>query len=374
MKEGPAIVAMLNSSLSPEFDFGDRGEPEPEHGIATLGGIIVTSLMFFTIGVTGLFGNILVIYAVISDRKMRSSVTNLLITNLALADLSTLISGVPDIVLFILNRGWLLGEIPCKLHRFAMVTSLYVSVLSLSAVCVERYIGIIHPFEAHIVCNRRRIICVICIVWCIAVITGLPPLLFNTVMHGESKNSIGFCRMRFPTNSFLYFTIYKFAEFFLYYFAPLLLQMVLYCIITKQLFLGSEHLHRPVVMTWAETGNRTERSSDALQARKGVVKMLIISVLVYFISYSPIEIMLFYKMISPHAFKDHWSYHVLAIVIAYVNSSANPILYSIFSQNFRRRFNAILCSQEETSRQTTTTSTNSRMWRLTSLRSATTEV
>ncbi|CAI9730889.1 neuropeptide receptor 15-like [Octopus vulgaris] len=330
--------------------------------------------MFFIIGATGFFGNLLVIYSVISDRKMRSSVTNLLITNLALADLSTLISGVPDIVLFILNRGWLLGEIPCKLHRFAMVTSLYVSVLSLCAVCIERYIGIIHPFEAHIVCNRRRIICVICIVWFISLVTGLPPLLFNTVMHDKSKDSVGFCRMRFPTNSFLYFMIYKFGEFFLYYFAPLLLQMVLYCIITKQLFLGSEHLHRPVVMTWTETGNRTERSSDALQARKGVVKMLIISVLVYFISYSPIEIMLFYKMISPHAFKDHWSYHVIAIVIAYVNSSANPILYSIFSQNFRRRFNAILCGHEEKNRHMTATSTNSRMWRLTSLRSATTEV
>lgn len=238
-----------------------------------------------------------------------------------------------------------------------------------------RYIGIIHPFEAHIVCNRRRIICVICVVWPLALLTGIPTVLFNTVKSAHSKSPWRFCMMRFPNNHKLYYLIYKFGEFSVFYFAPLILQLVLYCIITKHLFLGSEHLHRPVMTSWSEHGCRAERSSDALQARKGVVKMLIMSVLVYFLSYSPHQIMLFYNTISPRPFPDTWSYHVFVMVIAYVNSSANPVLYSIFSQNFRRRFNYILCSTvEENSRQQTFTSSNSRMWRLTSLRSATTEV
>jgi len=64
--------------------------------------------------------------------------TNLFITNLAFADFIIMVFGVPEIVQFVVNRGWLLGLALCKSQRFILVSSLYASVWTLMAVCIER--------------------------------------------------------------------------------------------------------------------------------------------------------------------------------------------------------------------------------------------
>ncbi|KAL8576729.1 hypothetical protein ACOMHN_067176 [Nucella lapillus] len=69
---------------------------------------------------------------------MRSSVTNLLITNLAIADLVIMIFGIPEIVQVMINQGWVLTASLCKANRFVLVVSLYASVLTLVSICVER--------------------------------------------------------------------------------------------------------------------------------------------------------------------------------------------------------------------------------------------
>ena len=109
-------------------------DPDP----ASTESIVLMSLMFIVIGCTGLFGNFLVIVVILVDRKMRNSVTNIFIMNLAIADFLIMLFGIPEIVQFMLNTGWLIGEVMCKVNRFILVVSLYVSILSLVTVCIER--------------------------------------------------------------------------------------------------------------------------------------------------------------------------------------------------------------------------------------------
>ena len=115
---------------------GTSGYPHTPAAIALL------SLLFFVIVLVGIVGNALVVFAVLADRKMRQSVTNLLILNLAVADLVMLVLGVPEIVqsLLLEGGGWRLGPLLCRVDRFLLVVCLYVSVLSLVSVCVERWV------------------------------------------------------------------------------------------------------------------------------------------------------------------------------------------------------------------------------------------
>ena len=108
--------------------------------------IVGISALFLIIDAVGITGNFLVIFVIVTDRKMRQSVTNLFIMNLALSDLFILLFGVPEIVLFMLDRGWLLGEALCKLQRYVLVVCLYSSVITLVAVCVERSVVVIVIF------------------------------------------------------------------------------------------------------------------------------------------------------------------------------------------------------------------------------------
>ncbi|ESO94528.1 hypothetical protein LOTGIDRAFT_72565, partial [Lottia gigantea] len=296
---------------------------------------ICFSFIFFVIGIVGIVGNGLVMYAILCDNKMRASGTNLLITNLAFADILIMIFGIPEIVQFMINKGWILDTISCKTNRYILVTSLYGSVLTLMSICIERYIGIIHPIKAHILCNRRRIVVVIALIWPSSCLAGAPTLIFNQILPGHPNlPGLKYCMLSFPQNPDLYFLVFKYTEFGLFYVFPLMIQVALYCIVAKHLFMGSEKLHRRLTVL-DENGFAKERSSEAVQARKGVVKMLIMSVVVYFVSYSPHQVLLVYNTFNPKHFHDNWTFRVFVMIIAYINSAANPILYSIFSQNFR---------------------------------------
>nr|KAG5709898.1 hypothetical protein BaRGS_029940 [Batillaria attramentaria] len=234
------------------------------------------------------------------------------------------------------------------------------------------YIGIIHPIRAHILCNRRRIGLVVGLVWPVSILAGSPTFLFNRVQRGHPEVSVQYCMLSFPVDHDFYYLLFKFAEFGLFYVGPLVVQVVLYAIVSRQLFMGSEKLHRRLTVL-DENGLAKERSSEALQARKGVVKMLIMSVIVYFISYSPQHVLLVYQTFRTAHFHDTWTVHVLVMIVAYVNSAANPILYSIFSQNFRQ---TALCAwrlkirrrkKKQEPRRQSTFSTSSRFGRLASL-------
>ena len=100
--------------------------------------MISFSALFFIIGVVGILGNCIVVYIVFSDSNMRVSMTNMLVVNLAVADLLILVFGIPEIVMFMINEGWLLGDEWCRIQRSVLVVSLYASVMTLLALCVER--------------------------------------------------------------------------------------------------------------------------------------------------------------------------------------------------------------------------------------------
>lgn len=131
----------LTISLPGGTDLNVTSSPEPltsSDPVASSATIATLTALFTAIGVSGVVGNVFVVYAVVSDRDMRSSVTNLFILNLALCDLTILVVCVPDIVLFVRNHGWELGLPLCRTLRFVEVFALYASVMTLVGVCVER--------------------------------------------------------------------------------------------------------------------------------------------------------------------------------------------------------------------------------------------
>ncbi|WAQ99783.1 NPR15-like protein [Mya arenaria] len=317
----------------------------------TIPEMVSLSCLFFSIGIVGIIGNTLVVYVVFSDVKMRQSNTNILIVNLALADLSILLFGVPEIAQYMLNRGWLLGPSMCKIQRTVLVTALYSSVMTLMAVCVERYIAIVFPIKAHIMCTRRRTAVVVVIIWITSVILALPTLLFNVVIgFGETQGpvSIKFCVLVFPNDHFKKMYIaFKYTESILFYFIPLVVQIVCYIIIGKHLFVGIKELHGQNLRQ--SPGNtHSVKCSDTVTARRGVIKMLIVSVVLYFVSYSPHQVLLFYNTFSQQPFHQTWGFLVGVTVLAYLNSAGNPIIYCLFSERYRRKFKAIfICGKTE---------------------------
>ena len=137
---GLGTAAYPNYTIDENNIPGPPGPPGNSSGndSVTIPQIVGLSLLFCIIGIIGIVGNTLVIFIILWDRKMRRSVTNLFIMNLAVSDLLIMLIGIPEIVMFMINRGWLLGTIMCKTQRYVLVFSLYSSVITQVSVCVER--------------------------------------------------------------------------------------------------------------------------------------------------------------------------------------------------------------------------------------------
>ena len=97
------------------------------------------TVIYSVILVIGCIGNISVIWVTIRYCPgVRTSGMNIYIMNMAVADLMLTLSAVPDVAQFLIDDGWLLGTAACKILRYIMVMSLYVSILSLLTVTMER--------------------------------------------------------------------------------------------------------------------------------------------------------------------------------------------------------------------------------------------
>ncbi|XP_061167323.1 G-protein coupled receptor 83-like [Saccostrea echinata] len=101
------------------------------------GHFLPTILVYGLTFVIGLTGNILVIYAVVCSRKMRSITASFMIS-LATADILFLVVCVPYNTVEFVKIEWQLGPGLCKLSVFTELLSAFSSILNLSAVSVER--------------------------------------------------------------------------------------------------------------------------------------------------------------------------------------------------------------------------------------------
>lgn len=228
-------------------------------------------------------------------------------------------------------------------------------VISYSDYCFVyfRYIAIVFPIKAHILCTRRRTTFVVFLIWLLSLVLAAPTMLFNVVTGfpaGGPNNTeiVKFCVLIFPFHHQKMFIAFKYTESILFYFIPLIVQIVCYIIIGKHLFVGIKELN--VQNIRQSPGNpHSVKCSDTISARRGVIKMLIVSVLLYFVSYSPHQVLLIYNTFSPSQFHQNWGFLVGVTVLAYLNSAGNPIIYCLFSERYRRKFKSIFSCSSSTS-------------------------
>lgn len=98
----------------------------------------VAPVLFAIITVIGVTGNALVIYVIGRTARMRSSVTTLLLLNLAVADLLFVCICVPFTAYKFHSFEWSLGLLACQLVQFSLYVSVYVTIYTLVAISALR--------------------------------------------------------------------------------------------------------------------------------------------------------------------------------------------------------------------------------------------
>ncbi|KPP79954.1 growth hormone secretagogue receptor type 1-like, partial [Scleropages formosus] len=120
--------------------------------VPVLTGVTATCALLFLAGVTG---NALTVVLVAKFKDMRTT-TNLYLCSMAVSDLLVLLWLPLDLYRVWRYRPWGFGQLLCKLFQFVSESCTYSSILSITALSVERYLAICFPLRAKVLVTRAR--------------------------------------------------------------------------------------------------------------------------------------------------------------------------------------------------------------------------
>ncbi|XP_004091182.1 neuropeptide FF receptor 1 isoform X1 [Nomascus leucogenys] len=283
-------------------------------------------------------GNTLVCFIVLKNRHMRT-VTNMFILNLAVSDLLVGIFCMPTTLVDNLITGWPFDNATCKMSGLVQGMSVSASVFTLVAIAVERFRCIVHPFREKL--TLRKALVTIAVIWALALLIMCPSAVTLTVTREEHHFMVDARNRSYPLYSCWEAwpekgmrRVYTTVLFSHIYLAPLALIVVMYARIARKLCQARGPAR----------GGEEAADGRAARRRARVVHMLVIVALFFTLSWLPLWALLLlidYGQLSPpqlhlvtvYAFPfAHW--------LAFFNSSANPIIYGYFNENFRRGFQA----------------------------------
>lgn len=201
-----------------------RGNIDLEAPEKTLFGIgtdnFVTLLIFGLIFTLGVLGNSLVI-TVLAQRKpgQQRSTTNIFILNLSVADLSYLLFCIPFQSTVYMLPTWILGAFICKFIHYFFTVSMLVSIFTLSAMSVDRYIAIVHCRKSSSIRVARHALIGVLVIWVLSFAMATPVAYYQGIVESEDNST--FCWEVWPDHGRR--KIYVVCTFVFGYVLPLIL-------------------------------------------------------------------------------------------------------------------------------------------------------
>ncbi|XP_042366313.1 type-1 angiotensin II receptor [Plectropomus leopardus] len=286
--------------------------------------------------VIGIVGNSMVVAVIYCYMKLKT-VANIFVLNLAVSDLTFLITLPMWATSTATGYHWPFGVFLCKASAGLVIFNLYTSIFFLTALSMDRYLAIVHPMR-----SRRfrtvvyaRITCVV--IWLFAFLLSVPIAVtrdlhkitnYTTVcgiMHLKNENAI------WLKGLLLAISLMKSLLGFL---VPFIIIITCYCLIGRAL-LGKRNIQK------------SSRSRD-----DDVLRMLAAAVLAFFLCWMPhqvfhlMQILTQTKLVENCAILDIIDTAMpFTICIAYFNSCVNPIVYGFVGNNFRKNLLRLLrCS------------------------------
>lgn len=137
---------------------------------------IATVLVLSAIVAGTVFGNVLVVLAIFTYRPLRS-VQNMFIVSLAAADIAVALLVMPLNVAYSILGRWVFGLHVCELWLTCDVLCCTASILNLCAIALDRYWAIHDPINYAQKRTLRRVLFSILLVWAISGLISVPPLI-----------------------------------------------------------------------------------------------------------------------------------------------------------------------------------------------------
>ncbi|NP_001122071.1 melanopsin isoform 2 [Mus musculus] len=291
----------------------------PDHAHYTLGTVILL------VGLTGMLGNLTVIYTFCRNRGLRTP-ANMFIINLAVSDFLMSVTQAPVFFASSLYKKWLFGETGCEFYAFCGAVFGITSMITLTAIAMDRYLVITRPLATIGRGSKRRTALVLLGVWLYALAWSLPPFFgWSAYVPEGLLTSCSWDYMTFTPQV----RAYTMLLFCFVFFLPLLI--IIFCYIF--IFRAIRETGR-ACEGCGESPLRQRRQWQRLQSEWKMAKVALIVILLFVLSWAP------YSTVALVAFAGYS--HILTpymssvpAVIAKASAIHNPIIYAITHPKYR---------------------------------------
>ncbi|XP_030632747.1 melatonin receptor type 1B-A [Chanos chanos] len=284
---------------------------------------VLASVLIFT-SVVDVLGNMLVIIAVLRNRKLRNA-GNVFVVSLAFADLLVVCYPYPLVLHAMLHAGWLPGETECMVSGFLMGASVIGSIFNITAIAINRYCFICQANTYERVYGRSGTLALLALVWALTAIAILPNLALGSLSYDPRVYSCTFSQ----TTS----AGYTIAVVTVHFLLPI--AVVTFCYL--RIWVLVLRVRRRVQ---SDVRPRL-RPSDL----RHFLTMFVVFVL-FAVCWAPLNLIGLAVAVDPPRVAPlvpEWLF-VVSYFMAYFNSCLNAVVYGLLNQNFRREYRRILMS------------------------------
>ncbi|XP_016423167.1 C-C chemokine receptor type 5-like isoform X1 [Sinocyclocheilus rhinocerous] len=314
MTEDPGTVAATTSDYSDYYNNIENDGSPCNNGNTKAFSEVFLPTLYSLVFILGFIGNGLVVWVLIRYRQ-KSNMTDVCLFNLALSDLLFLVS-LPFWAHSAMDE-WIFGKFMCHFITGLFTLGLYGSIFFMVLMTLDRYVVIVH---AHSIFSRNRSaqmgLILASFIWMLSLFVSLPNIIFAKAKN-ETNIKVS-CKSEFPKDSaWMSFTYLKMH--LLTLIIPLIIMSFCYSRIIPTLL------------------------SIKSQKRHKVVRLILAVVAVYFLFWTPYNIVMFLMYLQKHGYLLSCEWHTsLSLAMQWVETIAlshcclNPIIYAFAGQKFRR--------------------------------------
>ncbi|XP_040890802.1 adenosine receptor A3-like [Toxotes jaculatrix] len=311
-------------------------------------GEVIYTLLEVLIAISCCLGNMLVILALWTSKCIHLPTFSLIIS-LAVADFMVGCVAIPLAVVVD-------GRVEASFHGCLFISCVImllalVSILSLMAIAVDRYLRVFIPLRYKRTLRRRHSWLVVAACWFVAVPLSFAPMFgwYNHEAWSESVNSTIVCRFVtvIPMSYLVYFM------FFLCTLIPLVIMTVLYCCVFCTI--------RGSLREKPGSGAQ-KKSQNYLMKEKQLAGSLSLILALFALSWLPLHIMNCIAYFRGVEAVPGIVFYV-GILLSHANSAVNPVVYAFKIQKIRAAYlkiwrQCIACGEENQASQSSQTTDN----------------
>uniref|UniRef100_A0A3B4ANL2 G-protein coupled receptors family 1 profile domain-containing protein n=1 Tax=Periophthalmus magnuspinnatus TaxID=409849 RepID=A0A3B4ANL2_9GOBI len=302
----------------PAYPFPTADVPDHAHYII---GVVI-----LFVGITGMLGNFLVIYAFCRSRSLRTP-SNIFIINLAVADFLMCLTQTPTFFVNSMHKRWIFGRKVCELYAFCGALFGICGMITLMVIAVDRYVVITRPLASLGVMSRKKALLICAVAWVYSMGWSLPPFFGWSAYVPEGLMTS--CSWDYMTFTPLVRS-YTMLLFTFVFFIPL--GIIIFCYFC--IFRAIRHTTRAITKINCQGTRDSAKKLHKLRSEWKMAKIALIVILLFVLSWAP------YSCTALTAFAgyaDLLSPYMNSIpaVIAKASAIHNPIIYAITHPKYR---------------------------------------